>query len=139
MRKNESKLTVFWDGAFWVGVYERVSEGELTACKIIFGAEPKDSEVYEFLLRNYHRLRFSPAVPNGQEKERRESPKRRQRAVRRELAARGVGTKAQQALALQREAGKEARRERSRAERAEEKERRFRERQRKKREKHRGR
>lgn len=31
-------------------------------CKVTFGAEPKDYEVYDFVLKNYYRLRFSPAV-----------------------------------------------------------------------------
>ena len=34
--------------------------GQLEACRIVFGAEPKDYEVYDFLLKNWHRLRFSP-------------------------------------------------------------------------------
>ena len=58
MQKTESKLTVYFDDPFWVGVYERISDGLLKVCKITFGAEPKDYEVYEYLLRNWHLLRF---------------------------------------------------------------------------------
>ena len=60
MQKVESRLTVFFDNPFWVGVYERVADGKLEACKITFGAEPKDDEVYEFLLLHWNTLRFSP-------------------------------------------------------------------------------
>ena len=35
--------------SFWVGVFERVSEGKLSVCKITFGAEPKDYEIYDFV------------------------------------------------------------------------------------------
>ena len=43
-------------------MFERVSEGRLSVCKVTFGAEPKDYKVYEVVLKNYYRLRFSPAV-----------------------------------------------------------------------------
>ena len=45
-----------------MGVFERVSEGKLSVCKVTFGTEPKDYGVYDFGLKNYYRLRFSPAV-----------------------------------------------------------------------------
>ena len=51
------KLTVFFEKPFWVGVFERVSDGKLSVCKVTFGAEPKDYELYEFILKKYYRLR----------------------------------------------------------------------------------
>ena len=45
-----------------MGVFERVSDGRLSVCKVTFGAEPKDYEIYDFVLRNYYRLQFSLAV-----------------------------------------------------------------------------
>ncbi len=30
--------------------------GKLSVCKITFGAEPKDYEIYDFVLKNYYRL-----------------------------------------------------------------------------------
>ena len=62
MQENACSLTVLFDAPFWVGIYERVSGGQLEACRIVFGSEPKDYEVYDFLLKNWHRLRFSPPV-----------------------------------------------------------------------------
>lgn len=35
------KLTVFFEDPFWVGVFERVSEGKLSACKVTFGADAR--------------------------------------------------------------------------------------------------
>ncbi len=66
---------------FWVGVFERVSEGKLSVCKVTFGAEPKDYEVYDFVLKNYYQLRFSPTVATDV-KEVGRNPKRVQRHVR---------------------------------------------------------
>ena len=62
MDKISGKLMVFFEDPFWVGVFERVSGERLSVCKVTFGAEPKDYEVYDFIVRNYYRLRFSPAV-----------------------------------------------------------------------------
>ena len=49
MDKVSGKLTVFFEEPFWVGVFECVANGKLSVCKVTFGAEPKDYEVYEFL------------------------------------------------------------------------------------------
>ena len=51
---QKSRLTVYFNGTLWIGVYERISDGRLEACKILFGAEPKDYEVCQFLLQNWN-------------------------------------------------------------------------------------
>lgn len=65
MDKVSGKLTVFFEEPFWVGLFECISEGKLSVCKVTFGAEPKDYEVYDFVLKNYYQLRFSLAVATG--------------------------------------------------------------------------
>ena len=102
MDKVSGKLTVFFEEPFWVGVFERVSDGKLSVCKVTFGAEPKDYEVHDFILENYYRLRFSPAVATDV-KEFGRNPKRVQREVRKQVQNTGIGTKSQQALKLQQE------------------------------------
>lgn len=42
MDKVTTKLTVFFQEPFWVGVFERVSDGKLFVCNATFGTEPKD-------------------------------------------------------------------------------------------------
>lgn len=44
-------LTILFEDPFWIGLYERFDEDKYEVCKITFGAEPKDYEVYEFLLK----------------------------------------------------------------------------------------
>lgn len=132
------KLTVFFQEPFWVGVFERISEGRLSVCKVTFGAEPKDYEVYDFILKNYSHLRFSPAVA-ADVKEAVRNPKRVQREVRKQVESIGIGTKSQQALKLQQEQMKTERKTMSREQREAEKERRFELKQQKRKEKHRGR
>lgn len=43
------QLTVYRDGAFWVGVAEEVTDGRYKACRHVFGTEPHDAEVLEFI------------------------------------------------------------------------------------------
>lgn len=133
-----TKLTVFFDDPFWVGVFERQEDRKLSACRITFGAEPKDYEVHAFILRHFTELAFSPAVESA-ERQAADNPKRRARSAKKQLAQTGVGTKSQQALQLQREQNKLERKVKSREEKLAEDERRFALRQQKKKDKHRGR
>ena len=138
MDKVSGKLTVYFEEPFWVGVFEQVSDGKLAVCKVTFGAEPKDYEIYDFVLKNYYRLRFSPAVATDV-KESDRNPKRIQREVRKQVQNTGIGTKSQQALKLQQDQLKTERRIVSREQREAEKQRQFELKQQKKKEKHRGR
>ena len=138
MDKVSGRLTVFFEEPFWVGVFERISEGKLSVCKVTFGAEPKDCEIYDFVLKNYCCLKFSPAVAAAVKEDAR-NPKRAQREVRKQVQNTGIGTKSQQALKLQQEQLKMERKTVSREQRETEKERKFKMKQQKKKEKHRGR
>ena len=138
MDKAWGALTVFFEEPFWVGVFERITGNKLSVCKFTFGAEPKDYEVYDFILKNYHRLRFSPAVATDV-KEAGRNPKRVQREARKQVQNTGIGTKSQQALKLQQEQLKSQRKTAIRERREAEKQRQFELKQKKKKEKHRGR
>ncbi len=137
MDRVSGKLTVFFEEPFWVGVFEHVSDGKLSVCKVTFGAEPKDYEVYDFVLKNYYRLRFSPAVV-ADVKETGRNPKRVQREVRKQVQNTGIGTKSKQALKLQQEQLKMERKIVSREQRETEKQWKFELKQQKRKEKHRG-
>ena len=90
----KSSLTILFENPFWIGLYERIYDNQYEVCKITFGAEPKDYEVYNFLLQNWHRLKFSPPVKTDKVKERKISPKRMQRKINDQLQNKGIGTKA---------------------------------------------
>lgn len=128
----------FFEEPFWVGVFERISEGKLSVCKVTFGAEPKDYEIYDFILKNNYQLRFSPAVATDV-KEAGRNPKRVQREVQKQIQSIGIGTKSQQALKLLQEQLKTERKTMSREQREAEKQRQFKLKQQKRKEKHRGR
>ena len=137
MGKCQGQLTVYFDNPFWVGVFERIENGKLSAAKVTFGAEPKDYEVQEFINRYYYHLKFSPAIKTDV-KDVRKNPKRAQREAKKQTLENGIGTKSRQALKLQQEQNKLVRKERSRKEREAESDRLFEMKQLKKREKHKG-
>ena len=137
MDKVSGKLTVFFEEPFWVGVFERIGDGKLSVAKVSFGAEPKDYEVYEFIVKHYCSLRFSPAVA-AVVKVTKKNPKRMQRDVKKQLQDTGIGTKSQQALKLQQEQNKQVRKLNSREQKSAEAKRLFELKQQKTKDKHRG-
>ena len=137
MDKVKGKLTVFFEDPFWVGIFERIEDGKLSAAKVTFGAEPKDYEVQEYIQKYYFRLQFSPAVATVV-KEAKRNPKRMQRDAKRQMQETGIGTKSQQALKLQQEQNKQERKLRSRKKKEADDLRMFALKQQKKKEKHRG-
>lgn len=137
MDKKSGKLTVFFEDPFWVGVFERIEDGKLSVAKVVFGAEPKDYEVKEYILKYYYSLQFSPAVATVV-KEARRNPKRMQRDAKRQVQEKGIGTKSQQALKLQQEQNKQERKQKRRERKEADELRMFELKQQKKREKHKG-
>ena len=77
----KSSLTILFEAPFWIGLYERIDGDRYEVCKITFGAEPKDYEVYDFLLQNWRTLKFSPPLKADRIEERKINPKRMQREI----------------------------------------------------------
>ena len=118
---NAVKLTILFSNPFWIGVFERYEGSQYKACKVTFGAEPKEGEVYDFVLRNYYSLKFKMLELQDDENEKslhvkKENPKRVQRMIHKEVQNKGIGTKAQIALKAQHEENKIEHRKRSREE-----------------------
>ncbi len=130
-------LTLYFEDPFWVGVFERIDKRKLSVCKVTFGAEPNDYDVWEFVLQHYDELVFSPAVET-EIRQIADTPKRRLRNARKQTKHNGIGTKSQQALQLQREEMKAERRQINRKQRYANAQRRFEMKQMKKKEKRRG-
>lgn len=132
-----STLTVYHDGQFWVGLAEHVEDDRYGVVRIIFGAEPSDEEILQFVSSKWEKLAFSDGEPAGKH-EPAKNPKRRLREASKTLKQPAMSTKAQLALAEQREALKrESAHARSRR-RAEEAEARFEQRKLKRKQRHRG-
>ena len=90
------------------------------------------------MLEHWRHLPFGPSMEGAVPQEHRVNPKRMQRQIHRSLQNTGIGTKAQQALQLQREQDKKERSRRCREDREAEAQRQFALRREKRREKHKG-
>ena len=134
-----STLTVYHDGQFWVGTFERVENGKLSACRVVFGAEPSNEEIQELICKRWNSLRFTESIVCDEPPKTVSNPKRRQREAAKELSKRGPSTKAQQALSEEREVAAEQRKVETRERREQEKQQQFELRQQKRKQKHRGR
>ena len=133
-----AELTVYFDPPFWVGLYQREEEDGVRACRVVFGGEPKDQQVLDWFQSHFRELRFGPPVAGGRSPDRAMNPKRARREAAKAVRPTGTGTKAQQAIQLQREQMKTERNAISKAQREAERERKLAIRQEKRREKHKG-
>lgn len=78
------KATIFSEKGLWVATFERTDKKEYAIAKHIFGKEPTDPEIFEFVTNHFQKLNFgSPRQFSLQIK--RMNPKRLQREVRREM------------------------------------------------------
>lgn len=78
------KATIFYERKFWVITFERTDKDGYAIAKHIFGKEPTDPEVYDFVLKEYHLLKFgTPQEFTLQIK--RLNPKRLKREAKKEM------------------------------------------------------
>ncbi|AEV83188.1 hypothetical protein ACWT_2168 [Actinoplanes sp. SE50] len=105
-------FTLYFDNPFWVAVLEIPDAGLVRATRHVFGSEPTDAELYQFLLRFggtlLSRAEANPPAPAT------DRPRRKPR-----LAVTGLGTAAQQAVKKELEQRKQESSLRSRTQREE--------------------
>ena len=138
MKKISGKLTVFFENPFWVGIFENFENDNLSVCKVTFGSEPKEYEIYDFILKKFYNLRFSNEMKSNF-REKAKNPKRRQREIKKELQSKKFFKKSEEILKLQYEENKKERKIKTKQEEELEKQRKFLLKQEKKKKKHRGR
>jgi len=78
------KATIFFEKRYWVGTFERTDREGYSVARHIFGAEPSDPEIHDFVLNHYQELKFGEAKEIHVQIQRM-NPKRVQREVRREM------------------------------------------------------
>nr|UWI51835.1 YjdF family protein [Clostridioides difficile] len=138
MDKISGKLTVLFEEPFWIGIFEREDSKKYEVCRVVFGAEPKEVEVYEFILEKFFSLNFGSIKLEKNVLKDNIGYKRMQRKVKKEQAKETIGTKAQNALKLQHEERKQDKKILSKTRKEEEKERLFNLKQEKRKAKHKG-
>ena len=63
MSRIKSRLTVFFlRNRSGSACSSRETDGVICAARVVFGAQPTDAEVFEFVLRHADRLRYGPPV-----------------------------------------------------------------------------
>lgn len=139
MDRNFCCFTVLFQPPFWVGIAERWEESGYSAAKVTFGPEPTDAQLYQWIQKEWHRLKFSPAAEGERPATERKNPKRAQREAREATRQQGVSTRAQQALSRQREQEGLARKREAKGREEQRRQEKYLLRQQKKREKKRGR
>ena len=116
---------------------EHVEDGRYGVARIVFGAEPSDEEILQFVVGKWEKLSFFGDDPVETSKPAK-NPKRRAREAAKVLKRPAVSTKAQQAFAAQRKAMKRESAQARSQRRADEAETRFEQRKLKRKQKHRG-
>ena len=124
MKKISGKLTVFFENPFWVGIFENFENDNLSVCKVTFGSEPKEYEIYDFILKKFYNLRFSNEMKSNF-REKAKNPKRRQREIKKELQSKKFLKKSEEILKLQYEENKKERKIKTKKEKELEKQRKF--------------
>ena len=133
MKKISGKLTVFFENPFWVGIFENIENNNLSVCKVTFGSEPKEYEIYDFILERFDTLKFSNEMKSNFN-EKVKNPIRRQK----ELQSKKFLKKSEEILKLQYEENKKERKVKTKQEKELEKQRKFLLKQEKKKQKHKG-
>lgn len=140
---NSIMCTVSPNGSLWVALFERTDGEGKAVARHVFGKEPSDPELYEFIIAHFRELKFS--MPHDFKLViKRRNPQRMQREVRREIKRARKGDKkpkesfAQEVMRKELEERKNTRRALSKAEKESLAEEKFQQRQEKRKEKHRG-
>ena len=141
MKKHTIKVTVLLENSFWVGLFERNDQAGYAVARKIFGGEPSDAELYDFVLIHFDELKFTEPQ-DFKLIIKRKNPKRMQREVRREMekAKKGLSnaTHAQEVLRFELEKNKKLKKKISKIEKEAKQQEKFQQKQAKKKKKHRG-
>ena len=135
------KATVFFEMRHWVALFERTDKTGYAAAKHVFGNEPTDPEIYNFVINHYDKLHFGKPTTLTLEVKRM-NPKRLQKKVRQEMEkfkkSAKPSTLAQDYMREELEQYKKEKQAKNRAKTKEEKEQQFLLKQEKKKQKHKG-
>ncbi|MFN8598202.1 MAG: YjdF family protein [Anaerolineae bacterium] len=112
-------LTVYFDGQFWIGLVECADADRLRVVRHIFGAEPSDIEVLNFVWHDLLAVaaRATVSVEIEASVKSLHNPKRAAREAAKIMRQPALSTKAQIALKLQHEQNQRESRQRTKADR----------------------
>lgn len=109
MQVRAIKATVKIENSLWIVIFEKINNSGYAVARAVFGSEPTDPEVYNYISNHFYQLRFT----QPQDFEliiKRKNPKRIQREVKRDMEKIKLGlfntTMAQEALRIELEKNK---------------------------------
>ena len=79
MDRNVSSFTVCFQPPFWVGIAERWTADGYEAARVVFGPEPSDAQIYQWLGVEWHKLQQALAREREQAGERLRRERRQRR------------------------------------------------------------
>lgn len=138
MKQISGSFIVTFEYPFWIGVFECQSGKDYEVSKVIFGPEPTDAQLYDFILKNFNKINFCKLKSDTTLSKKEINYKRMQRIIKKQQSRSGIGTKAQNALKEQYMSNKLQKNKLSKLKKEEEKEKQFKLKQYKKKEKHKG-
>jgi hypothetical protein len=101
-------IVSLYDGRIWQAVVFRIENGDRVTARHVFGSEPSEEEVFDFVIHLMFNLKFVPVqkAEGNCNNQTLPSFKRRQRQVRKELSGASLRTASQEAVRLIIESGK---------------------------------
>lgn len=138
MDKISGTFTLLFENPFWIGVFESECGKNYQVARVVFGPEPTDVQLYEFILKNFFSLPFRKSTLEKSSTEKEIGYKRMQRKIKKDQSKETIGTKAQNAIKLQYESNKTEKKKQAKLRKEQEEEMKFCLKQKKKKEKHKG-
>jgi len=110
----KGSFTIFFENPFWVGLLEREHEGQYEVARYVFGAEPSNAQILDFLLNHYEKFQFNRKVKMDEEiKVSKKSYKKKLNEAKKQLES-GCSKKSLEIIQAERKArAKENKREKS--------------------------
>ena len=62
MDKVSGTFTLLFENPFWIGVFESECGKNYEVARVVFGPEPTDVQLYEFILKNFFYLSFGKST-----------------------------------------------------------------------------
>jgi hypothetical protein len=88
----KGNFIVTFEDPFWVGIIKIEDNNKIRIARWIFGSEPSEAEIYDFLYNDYDKLKFHEVQTDKVNKEYYKSPKRIQKEIR-QIKQKGVNLK----------------------------------------------
>ena len=87
MNQTSLSITVFFEDPFWIALFEYREDPFSYLKRVVFGSEPSEQLVYDWVIQNWYELCFHEAVEAVTKKAAHKNPKRSQREARKSMAS----------------------------------------------------